>query len=113
DLEIATGLALEPSARLHAVEITVDVELQKCCSVIGRPSRDRRLDPFEAQFSQIKRIDERIDHANWIDLVDEIIEAFVQQRRLPAIRPRNEALHRSPAESFRRIIAGAAFSHMA
>ena len=79
--------------------------------MIGGPSRRCRLDPIKAQFSQIESSDEGVDHANRIALVDEIIEAFGQQRPLPAICPRNEALHRSPRRIIRRIIAGAAFSH--
>jgi hypothetical protein len=47
-LEIATGLALEPSTRLRAIEIAIDVEFQKRRRVIGRSSRGCRLDPIEA-----------------------------------------------------------------
>ena len=79
--------------------------------MIGGSSRGCRLDPIEAQFSQIERSDEGVDHANRIALVDKIIEAFGQQRPLPAICLRNEALNRSPRRIIRRIIAGAAFSH--
>ena len=65
--------------------------------MIGRPPGRRRLDPVEPKLGQIERIDERVDHPNRIVLVDPVIEAFGQQRRLPAIRPLNEALHPSPA----------------
>jgi hypothetical protein len=109
--EIATRLALEPSARLHAIEIPVDVEFQKGRRVIGRSSRGCRLNPIEAQFSQIDSSHEGVDHANRIALSDQIIEALGQQRPLPAICLRNEALHRSPRRIISRIIAGAAFSH--
>jgi hypothetical protein len=67
--------------------------------MVGRSPGRRRLHAVKAQIRQIQRIDERIDDANRITLIDEIIEAFRQQRPLPAICPRNEALHRSPAES--------------
>jgi hypothetical protein len=67
-LEIATRLALEPSARLHAIEIPVDVEFQKGRRVIGRSSRGCRLNPIEAQFSQIDSSHEGVDHANRIAL---------------------------------------------
>ena len=38
----------------------------------------RRLNPVEAHLRQIERVDKRIDHANGITLVNEIIEAFGQ-----------------------------------
>ena len=79
--------------------------------MIGRPAGRRRLDPVEPELGQIERIDERVDHANRIALVDQVIEAFRQQRRLPAIRPRNKALHAIPPQIARRIIQRATFSH--
>jgi len=79
--------------------------------VICRPSRGRRCNPIEAQCSQIQSSDEGVDHANRIALVDEIIEAFGQQRPLPPICLRNEALHRSPCRITKRILAAPAFSH--
>jgi len=54
---------------------------------------------IEPRLGQIKRIDERVDHTNRIALVDPVIEAFGQQSRLPAIRPRNEALHQLPPQN--------------
>ena len=59
-LQIAPSLALEPPARLHAIEIAIDVEFQKCRRVIGRPSRGCRLHPIKAQFSQIQSSDEGV-----------------------------------------------------
>src|SRR5215470_20349608 len=53
----------------------------------------------------------RVDHADRIALVNEIIEAFRQQCRLRPIRPCDEALHRSPWRITRRIITAATFSH--
>ena len=54
------------------------------------------LNTVKAQLTQIERIDKDINHANWIALVDEIIETFGQKRRLPAIYPRNKTLHQIP-----------------
>ena len=45
------------------------------------------------QLANIQCIDEGINHANGIALIDEIIEALRQQRRLRTIRPCNKALH--------------------
>jgi transposase len=63
-------------ARLHAIEIAIDVEFQKGRRVIGRSPLGCRLNPIEAQFGQIERSDKGVHCANRIALVDEIIEAF-------------------------------------
>src|ERR1700749_4462073 len=64
--------------------------------MVRRPTSCRRINPFEAHFGQIECIDKRIDHANRVALVNEIIEAFGQQRPLPTIRLLNEAPHQFP-----------------
>src|SRR4030095_7517313 len=69
--------------------------------MIAWPSRRRGLDPREPKCTQIKRIDESIDRTNRIDLIDEVIEAFGQQRRLPTVHPLNEALHPIPPQTAR------------
>ena len=79
--------------------------------MIGRPSCRRQFDPAKAQFGNIQCIDEGVDHANRIALVDPVIEAFRQQRRLRPIRPCNEALHQFPRRITRRILAAPAFPH--
>jgi hypothetical protein len=57
------------------------------------PSHRRELDPREAKRAPIKRVDEGIDRTSRIDLIDEVIETFGQQRRLPTVRTFDEALH--------------------
>ena len=94
DLDIATSLTLKPAARLHPVEIAVDVKLQKNRGVVGRPACRCRLDAFEAEISQIERVDKAINYTNRIALLDPL--SFWQQRRLSAIGTLNEALHESP-----------------
>ena len=79
-LEIAPGLTLQPPARLDAIEIAIDVELQQNRRVKGGPPRRCGLDTVEPEAGEIERIDERIDDANGILLVDPIIEAFRQKR---------------------------------
>ena len=80
-------------------------------SVITRPADPRRIETREPKLLEIERVDEGIDEANRIALVNPIVEAFRQQRRLPAIRPRNEVRHASPRRFSRRIIARREFSH--
>src|SRR5262249_46441655 len=47
-----------------------------------------------------------VDHTNGVAPADEIIEAFGQQGRLPAIWPRNEALHPIPPTESRENHSG-------
>ena len=65
--------------------------------VIGRPPRRLRLHSYEPQSAKIERFDERVDHTNRVVLVDPIIKAFRQKRRLTAIHPLDKALHPIPA----------------
>jgi hypothetical protein len=58
--------------------------------MIARPTGLGGIYALKAQFPQIERLDEGINHTNRIACVDPVIEAFRQQRRLPPIRPRNE-----------------------
>src|SRR5262245_58418958 len=74
--------------------------------MIRRPTSRRWINSIEAHLSQIKRIDKQVDHTNGVALADEIIEAFGQQGRLPAIWPRNEALHPIPPTESRENHSG-------
>ena len=47
--------------------------------MIRRPTGRRRIDTIKAQLAKIERIDERIDRANRVAIVDKVIEAFRQQ----------------------------------
>ena len=74
--------------------------------MIRRPARRCRLYPFKTHLRQI----ERIDRADRIALVDEIVEAFGQERPLPTICLLNEA---KPSQNHRRIITRAQRFHTA
>ena len=96
--QIAAGLTLQPPARLHAVEVAVNVELEQRRGMIGGPARRQRLHTVKPQIGQIERLDEYIDRANRIALFNPVAKAFRQQRRLPAIRPLNKAPHMIPPQ---------------
>jgi hypothetical protein len=108
--QIAASLTLQPPARLDSVRIAVDVKLEHRRRMIRGPAGRCRIDAIEPEVAEFQRIDEHIDRANRIALVDPIIKAFRQQRRLLAIRPLNEALHQPPRFS-KGIIASLGFSH--
>src|ERR1019366_1270033 len=110
DFQVSAGLALKPAASLHPVEIPVNIKLQKNRGVVGRPTCRCRLDAFEAKIGQIERVDKAINHTNGIALLDPLIEAFRQQRRLSTIGTFNKALHELLPQIAKRIIAERPFS---
>src|SRR6266849_7917444 len=62
DLHIASGLALEPSARLDPVQIAVNIELQEDRGMIrGSPCRPW-IDSTKSQLTEIKLVDQHVDH---------------------------------------------------
>jgi hypothetical protein len=58
---------VEPATRLDTVEIAVDIKLQKSRRMIRGSARHLRIDTAETQ---------HVDHANRINLVDPILQAF-------------------------------------
>jgi len=93
-LEVTAGLALKPPARLHPIEVAVNVKLQENRGMIGRPPRQLRFDPYESQFEKIERLDESVDHTNRIILVDPGIRAAMSTARDPC--PRQSASSNPP-----------------
>ena len=98
-LQIASGFALEPPARLHPVEIAVDVELQENRGVEAWPPRGGGLDAAKPESAEVERIDEGVDRANRVTLINPIIKTLRQECRLPTICPFDEPLHDHPRES--------------
>jgi hypothetical protein len=64
--DVAASFTLEPAARMHTVEITINVELQERGRMIRRPTCAGRLNATEPKFSQIEGRNEGVDHANRI-----------------------------------------------
>src|SRR5213082_568037 len=93
-LDIALALALQAPARLHPIEISVDVNLQQRRRVIGRPSCRFRCNALKAQFAQIKLVDKDIDRPDWIVLAQIVIQPLGKQRALTAVIANHKARHR-------------------
>src|ERR1700694_1834535 len=72
-LDVALALPLQAPARLHPIEVSVDVNLQQRRWMVGRPSRRLRLDPGKTELGQIKLIDKDIDRPDRIILVQIVI----------------------------------------
>ncbi len=95
-LDIALRFAFQPPARLNAVEVAVEVDLQQRRGMIGRPACRRRRHPRKAQGGQVQFVDEDLDHPNRVLLVDVILQAMRQQRRLHPVFAIDEPMHRQP-----------------
>ena len=96
NLDIASGFSFQPPARLNPIQISIDIKLQEDRRMIRRPTSCRRVHPSETHFGQIERINKYVNHADRVTSVNEIIEAFGQERRLSTIRLFNEAPHQPP-----------------
>jgi len=73
-LDIALCFPFEPPARLNAVEIAVEVNLQQRRGMVGRPARRRRRHPRKSQGGKVQFVDEDLDHPNRVLLVDVILQ---------------------------------------
>src|SRR5262249_18636946 len=115
DLNVASRLTLKSAARLHAIEVAIDVKLQQHRWMIGRPAGRLRINANEPKISQIEPVDKNVNDTNPIVLVDPILQALRKQRALSSILALNEALHLIPRISRgnpnSRITPDAAFSH--
>ena len=71
--------------------------------MIGRPTGPGGIHALKAQFAQIERVDEGINHTNRIVLVDPVIEASGNSvdcpRSVPATNPAIQSPDDSAAES--------------
>jgi hypothetical protein len=98
-LHVALGLALQAAARLHAVEVTVDVELEQHPRVIRRAGGRERINPPEAERAQLQLLDEDVDHPDGIVLGDEILRTLRKQGGLSLRLACHESLHTRPSIS--------------
>ena len=73
---VTRRLALKPPARLHAIEIAVNVKLQQSRWMIRRPTGRLGSNPIEPQSGEVEIVNEGIDRLNRIVLVDPILQAF-------------------------------------
>src|SRR5206468_10788627 len=63
-LDITPRFPFQPPARLEAVEVAVEVNLQQRRGMIGRPARRRRRHPRKSQGGQLQFVDEDLDYPN-------------------------------------------------
>src|ERR1022692_2542888 len=90
---ITLALQLQASARLHPIEVSVDVNLQLRRRMVGRPTRCEGLNAVEAELDQIQPIDKDINRPHRIVLAHIVIQQRGKKRALPAIHTLDEAPH--------------------
>src|ERR1700682_5491712 len=110
-LDVALALALQAAARLHSIEISVDINLQQRRRMIGWPSRRLRLDAAKAEFAQIKLIDKDIDRPDRIVLAQILIQPLGKQRALTAVITNDKTRHPILPPNRRRSVSSTVFSH--
>jgi hypothetical protein len=84
---------------LDGVEVAIDVELEKHHRMIRWAAGRLRIDACETEVGQIEAVDEHVDHADRIVLVDPVLEALRKQRRLIPVGALHEPLHDASRES--------------
>jgi hypothetical protein len=74
-LDVALRLTLQPTTRLNAVQVSIDVDLQQRRRVVRRPARLGRFGPSKPQLRQIQFVDEGANYPDRVVLRDPFIEA--------------------------------------
>lgn len=95
-LDVASRLAFQAPAGLDAVQVAVDVELEKHRRMVRRPTGGSWVRAFEAECLKIEFLDEDIDHSHRVVFTDIVIKTFRQQRNLLPVFAFDESLHRAP-----------------
>src|SRR6516165_1563741 len=101
----APCFTLQSPARLHLVQIAVQVELEHCRRAIpGSPGRGR---PGEAKCRQIQFADKHINDPNQVVLGDIVIQAIGKQEPFLPVFPLDKASHtKSPDHPGENTISG-------
>src|SRR5439155_5955704 len=104
-LDVTLALPLQAPARLHTIEVAINVNLQQRRWMIGWPSSRLSLNTAEAQPGQIKLIDKNIDRPHRIILGQIVFQSLGKQRALTAVIAKAKARHRILPPNYRRIIS--------
>src|SRR5262249_5016895 len=98
--DIAPRFALQSPARLHPVQIAVEVELEQCRRAIPRSAGRGR--PREAKRRQIQFVDKYIDDPDQVVLADIVIQAIGKQEPSPPVLPLDKTSHTNLPDPPRR-----------
>jgi hypothetical protein len=90
---VERGFPFEPPARLHAVEIAVEINLQQRRWMVRWAPSGLGDDTLEAQCCQIQFVDERFNNPDWVVLRHVVIQAVREQHSLPPVLAFHETFH--------------------
>jgi hypothetical protein len=87
------GFSFQSPARLNAVQITVDVDLQEDSAMASRPASICRHGAFKTQCYQVKFVDKNVEYAHRIGIRDVIVEALWMDVALASMLTLDKALY--------------------
>jgi len=70
------SFSLQASARLDAVEIAIDIDLQQYLRVVCRSARKSRNSTVDTQIDQVEFVDDDVDYTHRVGIADVVVEAF-------------------------------------
>src|ERR1019366_2370841 len=94
-LDIALCFHFKAPRRLNAIQVAINVELEKRGRIISGAACSLRFNAFKPERASIKLIDENINYAHRIVLGDIIVQQFGKQRTLGSVFTLNKAWHTS------------------
>lgn len=92
-LDVSLSLPLESAAGLDAVQVPVDVDLQKRRRMVSRSACCLGFRTVEVERLQIQLVDEHVDDPDWVVLCDVIVQTFWKQNALGSVLTFDESLH--------------------
>jgi len=114
-LDIALAFPLQASARRHAIEVAVYIELEHNTGVIAGSAGVEWLDTDKPELVEIETLNKHVDRSHRVIIGHIVVERCRKQCALPAIQSFNKALHQMPhkidGNPIARITASRAFSH--
>lgn len=95
-LHVALSFALQAPAGLNAIEVAIDVELEKYRGVVAGTSCHGGSNALEPKARQIQFVDKHVNDAYWVVFVDVVIQALGQQCDLAAVTALDVSRHLLP-----------------
>src|SRR5215471_16645526 len=108
-LHVALRFTLEAPARLDAVQVAVDIDLEQRSRMVGRPPRVRWIGALKSERYKVEFINEGIDGTHRIVFGDPVIQSLREEHRLLSTLAFDESLQhafpRKPRRSYYPSIA--------
>jgi hypothetical protein len=85
NFDIPMRLRFQPTARADAVEVAVNVELQKICGRVAWAAGHFGLHTNETRGGEVQPVNEGVDEADGVVLADIFVQQFGQQQCLESV----------------------------